>query len=88
MHLSKLENYDALELAAVLASLSSTRSLCCRFLRWTSKFSTVVPGPGVYSLPGQSRQRMRGRYWYLSFWPGCVAFAFATGIMVAVSTAV
>lgn len=40
--------------AAALESLSSTRSLCCRFLKWTSKLSTVMPGPGVYSLPGQS----------------------------------
>src|SRR5436190_20055205 len=36
------------------ACLSSTLSLCCRFLRCTSKLSTVMAGPGVYSLPGQS----------------------------------
>lgn len=37
-----------------------TLSRWARFLRWTSKFCTVVSGPAVYDLPGQSRQRMRG----------------------------
>ncbi len=32
---------------AAAAVRASTRSRCWRFLRWISKFSTVMPGPGV-----------------------------------------
>ena len=90
LHHSLVNYYGALPpaaAAAVFATRSSTRSLCWRFRRWTSKLSTVVPGPGVYNLPGQSWQRMRGRYWYFSLWPGWL-LEFATGSMVSVSTAV
>lgn len=41
-------------------SLVSTFTLCALFLRWTSNFCAEYSGPGVYCLPGQSVQRMRG----------------------------
>lgn len=47
------------------AVLLLTASRCCLFLRWTSKFSTVQFGPGVYSFPGQSLHLMRGSHWNL-----------------------
>lgn len=40
--------------AASRASRWSTFSLWKRFFKWTSKLPTVISGPGVYSLPGQS----------------------------------
>ena len=84
-----LQNVLPLPLAAEPpATLPSTLSLCCRFFRCTSKFPTVVSGPGVYSLPGQSWHRMRGRYMYFTpsgvGWP---AGGAAQGSSVAVLTA-
>lgn len=56
-------------------NLAMTRSRWARFFRCTSKFCTVISGPAVYDLPGQSRQRMRGSQanWMLAGIgsPGC-----------------
>jgi hypothetical protein len=46
----------------------STFCLCWRLLRCIWKFSTVWLGPALYSLPGQSTHRMRGRY--CALYPG------------------
>lgn len=44
-------------------SLRSTFSLCAIFFfRWTSKASTPIPGPALYSFPGQSRHLILGKY--------------------------
>jgi hypothetical protein len=46
----------------ILFVLASTLVLWPLFLRWISKFSRVCSGPGVYSFPGQSLQRIRGSH--------------------------
>lgn len=54
-------NYEVVSLPTRLLTFSR----CCLFLRWTEKLSADSPGPGVYSLPGQSLQRILGRNMYL-----------------------
>lgn len=70
------------------ANRASTFSRWDRFLRWTRKFSADMSGPGVYSLPGQSKHRIRGRKKKRTFGgmaaPGC---GMGAGLSVLLSTA-
>lgn len=66
--------------AVSFPTLLLTFSLCCLLRRWTAKFSALSSGPGVYSFPGQSVQRIRGRN--IHFTLGGVVPAGGGGVMM------
>lgn len=70
--------------AVSFPTLLLTFSLCCLLRKWTAKFSALSAGPGVYSFPGQSVQRIRGRNIHLTF-GGVVPAGGGGVIMISVS---